>query len=263
MKMQIDKWLAVLLLVSGLVLMPSGTWADETEVTPVDLDTTIPAPEEPTDEPKYTGLPQINFYPSQEEFLVVVVLGIGHDDVEAILWDGVEITELINTLVEQGFVEITELDNGFQLLVKVPLTQLPGQHEFSLIYLGDYKLSTTVDTDKLLADLTSAAEDRGFGWTNIFGRVKYKKCTWFFCWWTGASNAKLYFYLWFKSSWIYIGSTTANSYGSYSAYQHGYNSPYLLVMAIYGSKSGRRVLPFPGQTCDNCDTFQQANIYVK
>jgi len=104
---------------------------------------------------------------------LIVVLGIGHDDVEAVLWDGVEITELLNSFVEQGIVEMTEQDDGFQMLVKVPRTQLPGQHELSLIYLNDYKLSATVDTDKLLADLTSATEDRGFAWTEVRGMVRY------------------------------------------------------------------------------------------
>jgi len=117
-----------------------------------------------------------------------------------------------------------------------------------------------VDTDKLLADLTSAAEDRGFGWTNVYGRVLYKKCAWV-CWSTGASNAKLYFYLWHNSSWLYIGSTTANSYGYYNTWKYGYNNPYLLVLAQYGTKSKRKV--FYGPKCYNCKTWLKADMYVK
>jgi len=226
MKIQIDKWLAVLLLVSGLALMPSGAWADEE----TDLDTTTAASEEPTDAPKYTGLPQISVYPAEDK-IVIQVEGMTHDVVEAVLFDGIDISDVLETLAADGIVEREDRDDGFQLLVNIPPDQLPGSHELTLVYFGDNRLSTTIDGDKLFEQLTD--NDKGFGRTRVYGKTMYRsRCGWWIfkhgCW-KNASNVRVEFYLLINNRWNYRGRTYTNSHGNYNVYLYGYDSPRMLI----------------------------------
>ncbi len=255
--MKLDKLLATIMVIGGLALIPNVTWAEEEE-TP--LDTTTAAPEEPTDDPKYTGLPKIDYYLSSEEHLIILVRGILHKDVEQILWDGQDITEAVEQLTTAKTVEITEQDDGFQVLVKIPMSGLPGKHEFAVVFLDHNKLSATVDADKLLAEIKDA--DKGFGRTEVFGKVKSREsCFWFLKCWKEAKSARVYFYLLLNNRWVYKGSTRTNSSGNYRVFFNGRDSTRLLAVARYNNKVQRRT--FQGPTCRLCPAWVRANFYLR
>jgi len=242
MKMRLDKLLSVLLLTSGLVLMPNGTWADEEN----SLDGSIPPPEEnPTDEPEYTGLPTINAsISSEEEFLIITATGISQTDVEGFLWDGIDATELIEQLVKDKVVQITEQDDGFQMETTIPIQALPGKHEFGIVYLGNNKLSTTVDSEQLLAEVADSDRQLFSYLFRVYGNVKYRTNCMFFGCWKNANGAKLYFYRWNSSSgWQYKGATTTDESGNYMV---GFTSGRrLLVLVKYEDRYQRKTFFVP------------------
>jgi len=258
MKMQIDKLLAVLLLVSGLALMPNGTWADEE----TELDTTTPPSEEPTDEPTYTGLPKISVYPAADK-IIIMVEGMTHDVVEAVLFDGIDISDLLETLAADGIVEREDRDDGFQLLVNIPPDQF-SSHEFTLAYLGDNRLSVTIDGDKLFEQLTD--NDKGFGRTRVYGKAVYRsRCGWWIfkrdCW-RNASNVRVEFFLLINNRWQYRGSTYTNSGGNYNVYLDGYDSPRMLIVGQFGNfRVIRRIAH--GPVCTRCPAWVGRNFYFR
>jgi len=254
MKMQIDKLLAVLLLVSGLALMPNGTWADEE----TELDTTTPPSEEPTDAPKYTGLPIITVYPATDKFAIQVE-GMTYDAVEAILFNGADIGQILEDWAQQGIVEKEEREDGFQLLVNISPDLLPGSNELTLVYLGNNRLSTTIDGDKLSESL--ADNDKGFGWTRVYGNAKYRSCLMFWCWYNNAANVRVDFYLFNNNRWYYRGKTYTNSSGNYNVYLYGSDSPLMLMLAQRGNKVIRKTAY--GPVCTGCPARIKRNFYFR
>jgi hypothetical protein len=259
--MKLKQLLATIMVIGSFALIPNVTWAEGEEETP--LDTTTPVPDDlkdPKDDPKYTGLPKIDYYLSSEEHLIIVVRGILHKDVEQILWKGQDITEVLEQLTTAKTVEITEQDDGFQVLVKIPMSGLPGKHEFALVFLDHNKLSATVDVDKLLAEIQDA--DKGFGRTEVFGKVKSREsCFWFFKCWKEAKGAKLYFYRLRSNRWIYVGGTRTNNSGNYRAVFNGRDSDRLLVVARYKNKVQRRT--FRGPVSRLAPAWVGANFYLR
>jgi len=237
MRLKLKHTLAITLLMISMAFMPNGLWAQETPPEETPLDESAAAPEEvPTGEAKYTGLPLINYYLSDDDSLIIKVDGLLMGDVDGFSWNGADISELVNQYMndaedkenKKNTVELTERDDGFQMLLDIPIQGLAGKNEFGLLYSGDNKLSATVDSEKLVTELKTGEDDRGFGYTRVFGRITERNS----CCWCGrcgtqyASYARIYLYAW-NGGWVYKGSTTTNSSGYYNVYIQGNNTPYL------------------------------------
>ncbi len=131
------KILPVFLLIISMAFMPNTLLAEETP-----LDKSAAPPEEaPTADTKYSGLPIINFYLSDDDFLIIKVDGLLIADVNGFSYGGVNISEMVSQWQETGVIELTERDDGFQMLVNVPIQQIAGQNEFGVLYLGDNNVS--------------------------------------------------------------------------------------------------------------------------
>ena len=251
------KTLAVLLLMISMAFMLNSLWAEE---TPLDESATPPA-EIPTADTKYTGLPIINFYLSDDDFLIIKVDGLLIGDVDGFSWNSGDISEQISQFKESGVVEITERDDGFQMLVNMPIQQLAGKNEFGVRYLGDNKLSATIDSEKLIAELKSS-DDRGFGYARVFGTITERGgcCYCGQCGTQYASHARVHFYLW-KGSWVYIGSTTTTAKGYYNVSFQGNDASRMLIVAEHNGK--KAAVSSWGPACACTAVKVRANLYLK
>jgi len=216
MQHKLKNILAITLLMISMAFMPNSLWAQETlleEETPLDKSATAPEGA-PTDDAKYSGFPILNFYLSDDDFLIIKVDGLLIGDADGFSWSGNDITETVEQMQEAGNIEVTERDDGFEMLVKMPIQQIAGKNEFGVIYSGNNKLSSTVDSELLLAE--AKPDGRAFGYLNVYGRIKeYGSCGWSWGCWKNARYATVYF--WVKDAGIYrfVGAATTNSRGWY------------------------------------------------
>ncbi len=132
----------------------------------------------------YSGPPVIQFSLSKQETPVITVNGLLPDNVEGITWNGVDISNLVNSLINNGTIQQTVRADGFDLAISIDIRQLAGKNEFGIIYSGN-KLSTTMDSDALLASAQDRAFTDGF-W--VWGYVRYRNpsCWFWYCWGSAA-----------------------------------------------------------------------------
>lgn len=225
------------------------------------LDQSNPPSETPTAPAKYVGPPVIGFYLSDEDYLIIKVDGLLLKDVDGFTFAGTDISELVGQYKEQGIIELTEKEDGFQMKVNLPIQQLPGKNEFGLFYAGGNKLSSIVDSEKLQSE--KEAGDRGFGYTRIYGTLtKRGDCC--YCGRCGtqyAGYATVNFYTSSPSGWVYRGSTTANAYGYFRVSVQGYNASHILVQASSGGMSNSTVFTGPACACTNATVA--ASMYLR
>jgi hypothetical protein len=237
--------LAIVWLIITLLCNPLISLAEETP-----LDESNPPAETPQVDAQYSGPPAISFYLSDEDYLLIKVDGLSLQDVDGFMFAGMDISELVGQYEEQGIIELTEKENGFQMNVNLPIQQLAGQNEFGLLYGDGNKLSAVIDSEKLLAEATKESGDRGFGYTNVYGTLT-KKSGCCYCGQCGtqyASYATVDFYTW-NNGWVYRGSTTATASGYFDVYLQGYDAPYISVVASSGGQSNSVVLTGPACAC--------------
>jgi hypothetical protein len=169
---------------------------------------------------------------------------------------------MVSQFKEDGTIELTEREDGFQLLVNIPIQGLAGKNEFGVLYLGDNKLSATIDSEKLIAELKSSEDDKGFGYTRVFGTLTERDG----CCWCGrcgtqyASHARVHLYLW-KGGWVYIGSTTATASGYYDVSFQGHDASRVLIVAEHNGK--RASVSSWGPACACTSTKVRANLYLQ
>jgi len=239
-----------------VALSPSTLLAEE-----MPLDQSNPPSETPTAPAKYVGPPVIGFYLSDEDYLIIKVDGLLLKDVDGFTFAGTDISELVGQYKEQGIIELTEKEDGFQMKVNLPIQQLPGKNEFGLFYAGGNKLSSIVDSEKLQSE--KEAGDRGFGYTRIYGTLtKRGDCC--YCGRCGtqyAGYATVNFYTSSPSGWVYRGSTTANAYGYFRVSVQGYNASHILVQASSGGMSNSTVFTGPACACTNATVA--ASMYLR
>jgi hypothetical protein len=263
MRLKLKHTLAITLLMISMAFMPNSLWAQETPPEETPLDESAAAPEEvPTDEAKYSGPPIINYYLSDDDSLIIKVDGLLIGDIDGFSWNGANISEMVGQFKDDGTVELTERDDGFQMLVNIPIQGLAGQNEFGLLYSGENKLSATVDSEKLVTELKTDADDKGFGYTRVFGKIKERNS----CCWCGrcgtqyASYARIYLYAW-NGGWVYKGSTTTNSSGYYNVYIQGNNTPYIHVVAEHNGKRASATYSGPACACRSANV--RSNLYLQ
>lgn len=212
--------------------------------------TTIPA-EKPTAEAKYTSVPKINFFLSDEKFLLIQVNGLLLKDIDGFTWGGTDISGLISPFEQQGVIKFTEKTDGFQMNVNIPIDQLSGKTEFGVLYGHGNKLSAVVDSEKLLKEIQdSTSASKGFGYTRLYGIVIERSgwCYYGGCGSTYASYADVHFYAW-RGYWAYIGSTTTDANGYYNVSYEGNNEPYIHIQAQKNGKTASYTQRGPACAC--------------
>jgi hypothetical protein len=240
-----------------VALSPSTLLAEE-----MPLDQSNPPSETPTAPAKYVGPPVIGFYLSDEDYLIVKVDGLLLKDVDGFTFAGTDISGLVGQYKEQGIIELTEKEDGFQMKVNLPIQQLPGKNEFGLLYGNGNKLSAIVDSEKLLADSANLSQDKGFGYTNVYGTLTQRSgcCYCGTCRTQYASYATVQIYTW-NNGWVYRGTTTANAYGYFSVSVQGYDASHILVTASSGGKTARIVATGPACACTRASV--NATMYLQ
>ncbi|GEM_PF-1803101 len=217
--MRLSKFLATATLGLLLTQFHSTLWAQD---VPSDLDPNASTPIEgvPTDQTdaKYSGPPKISYYLSDENFIIIKVDGLKLEEVKGFTFDGTDISDAMKQFETDGTIEIVSRDDGFNLTVKIPNDQLPGQHKFGLLY-GNNELSATLDSEKLTAE-ASASDDRAFGYLRVYGNVQeyLYGCSWN-CW-RNSSYAAVHFWVW-DGYWAYVGAATADAYGNFDVNING------------------------------------------
>jgi hypothetical protein len=258
MRLNLKSTLAITLLMISMAFMPNSLWAEETP-----LDESTAAPEEvPTGDAKYSGLPIINYYLSDDDSLIIKVDGLLIGDVDGFSWNGMDISEMISQFKEDGTIEITERDDGFQMLVNIPIQGLAGKNEFGVLYLGDNKLSATIDSEELITELKTGEDDKGFGYTRVFGRITERSgcCYCGRCGTQYANRAQVYFYVW-NGGWVYKGSTTTTANGYYDVSFQGNDTPYIHVVAEHNGK--RTSATYSGPACACRSANVRSNLYLR
>jgi hypothetical protein len=188
--MRLPKLLITLVWSVMLSYLPITLWAAE---TPLDPNVSSPV-QAPTGEVKYSGPPIIKYYLSDDNYIIIKVDGLLLDQVEGYLWNGQDISEMLAQWQTQGVVEETGRTDGFQLTVKIPISQLAGKNEFGILYAGNNKLTSTLDAAQVQAEAPTG-EGRAFGYLNVYGNIKERtgSCRCSSSW--NASYATLYLYV--------------------------------------------------------------------
>lgn len=255
--MRLPKLLIILAWSVMLSYLPNALWAAE---TPLDPNLKPPA-QAPTGEAKYSGPPVINFYLTDEDFLIIKVDGLLLKDVDGFVWSGADISGMIENFEKQGVVKMTDRADGFQMDVQMPIQQLAGKNAFGILYAGGNTLSAMVDSDKLLAERPKL-EGRGFGLTNLYGTLTERSgcCYCGRCSNQYSSGATVYFYAW-QGYWAYIGATTADASGYFDVWYQGNNEPYIKIVASHNGKSASGT--FSGPSCPCTTNYTKANLYLQ
>jgi hypothetical protein len=254
--MQIDKYLAVLLLMSSFVLIPSSLCVAHIAID----ETTEPAPENiPFEGPRYTGYPEIQASLATDKTVVILIRGLSLSEVDELQWNRLVISKECQ---KNGIIDIieSEEDKEFQIHLKIPINARLKQNDFGVIY-GNNKLVVTLDSEKLLAE---ANEYEGQGFTNFSGNVLVCSqmlqgwCTK----WVPADSAKVYLYAWREQRWEYKGAMTTDVVGDYKGYKKDFNTEKFLLCTYYKDyKSQCKVVSEP--KCDNCPGIVKVNFRLK
>ncbi len=233
MRMRLSHLLLTLVLSLFLTQLPITLWAEE---TPLDPNVSSPV-SAPTGEVKYSGPPIIKYYLSDDNYLIIKVDGLLLDQVEGYLWNGQDISDLLAQWQTQGVVEETGRNDGFQLTVKIPVSQLAGKNEFGILYAGNNKLTSTLDAEQVQTEAPSG-EGRAFGYLNVYGNIKERtgSCRCSSSW--NASYATLYLYVLDNGAYQYVGATTTDAYGNYDVYIDGICGAVYISAVAQSGRSG-------------------------
>lgn len=242
--------LAMMLLISSIALMNAPVWAQDdpqsdgagaVEVTQVSSDGEgVPLSEEQltalateADENR-SDLPNITYTPLGFGFKVKMNR-IRLKNVVDYTLNGEPVTAIINNLIDQQIMSVTERDNGFEIDVLMePTLTLPSGAEFGVILDNGLKLSSVIyqDDDKsksisfaiggLFAGLFDSLNN-ALNWNNqpkdrllVKGYVKQADCDW---WW-GCYHSIPYqwvnIYTYEGHNWTYKNTVQTDQFGFYS-----------------------------------------------
>lgn len=231
--MYLPKLLITLVWSVMLSYLPMTLWAAETPLNP-----NVSSPvQTPTGEVKYSGPPIIKYYLSDDNNVIIKVDGLLLDQVEGYLWNGQNISEMLAQWQTQGVVEETGRTDGFQLTVKIPISQLAGKNEFGILYAGNNKLTSTLDAEQVQAEAPTG-EGRAFGYLNVYGNIKERtgSCRCSSSW--NASYATLYLYVKDGGAYRYMGATTTDANGNYDVYIDGVCGAVYVEAVAQSGKTG-------------------------